>query len=211
MLKIERLTKYIDGKLIFKDISCATNDQHLLISGESGCGKSTLAKIIAGLDMNYQGDLYFNGQLRKSYTAKEWMKHIQYVPQYQRDTLNQRKTVLSTLLEPLKNYKFDKQSYTSRIEAVLRQCKLPQSILNQSISTLSGGQFQRVWIAKALILEPEILILDEATTNLDVINEEEILQMLIALKQTQLIIITHDAYVLSRFIGVQLQLEQLNN
>ena len=83
-------------------------------------GKSTLTKIIAGLDMNYQGDLYFNGQLRKSYTAKEWMKHIQYVPQYQRDTLNQRKTVLSTLLEPLKNYKFDKQSYTSRIEAVLR-------------------------------------------------------------------------------------------
>ncbi|MBO8703464.1 ATP-binding cassette domain-containing protein, partial [Staphylococcus aureus] len=49
MLKIERLTKYIDGKLIFKDISCAINDQHLLISGESGCGKSTLAKIIAGL------------------------------------------------------------------------------------------------------------------------------------------------------------------
>lgn len=94
---------------------------------------------------------------------------------------------------------------------MLRQCKLPQSILNQSISTLSGGQFQRVWIAKALILEPEILILDEATTNLDVINEEEILQMLIALKQTQLIIISHDAYVLSRFKGVQLQLEQLNN
>ena len=54
MLKIERLTKYIDGKLIFKDISCAINDQHLLISGESGCGKSTLTKIIAGLDMNYQ-------------------------------------------------------------------------------------------------------------------------------------------------------------
>ncbi|MEJ7154952.1 NAD+ synthetase, partial [Staphylococcus ureilyticus] len=68
-----------------------------------------------------------------------------------------------------------------------------------------------VWIAKALILEPEILILDEATTNLDVINEEEIIQMLITLKQTQLIIISHDAYVLSRFKGVQLQLKQLNN
>ncbi|WP_457826782.1 ATP-binding cassette domain-containing protein, partial [Staphylococcus aureus] len=78
---------------------------------------------------------------------KEWMKHIQYVPQYQRDTLNQRKTVLATLLEPLKNYKIDKQRYTSSIETVLDQCNLPYNILNQKVSTLSGGQFQRVWIA----------------------------------------------------------------
>lgn len=177
MLKIERLTKYIDTQLIFKEISCTINDQHLLISGESGCGKSTLAKIIAGLDTDYQGELYLNGRLRESYTSKEWMKHIQYVPQYQRDTLNQRKTVLATLLEPLKNYKVNKQRYTSSIEAVLDQCNLPHDILNHKVSTLSGGQFQRVWIAKALILEPEILILDEATTNLDVINEEAILQM----------------------------------
>ncbi len=176
MLKIERLTKYIDTQLIFKEISCTMNDQHLLISGESGCGKSTLAKIIAGLDTDYQGKLYLNGRLRESYTSKEWMKHIQYVPQYQRDTLNQRKTVLATLLEPLKNYKVDKQRYTSSIEAVLEQCNLPHDILKQKVSTLSGGQFQRVWIAKALILEPEILILDEATTNLDVINEEAILK-----------------------------------
>ncbi|MDU2912562.1 MAG: NAD+ synthetase, partial [Staphylococcus warneri] len=67
------------------------------------------------------------------------------------------------------------------------------------------------WIAKALILEPEILILDEATTNLDVINEEAILQMLISLKMTQLIIISHDTYILSQFEGIQLQLNKLNN
>ncbi|EWA56466.1 hypothetical protein U421_02104, partial [Staphylococcus aureus M74952] len=87
----------------------------------------------------------------------------------------------------------------------------PHDILNHKVSTLSGGQFQRVWIAKALILEPEILILDEATTNLDVINEEAILQMLISLKMTQLIIISHDTYVLSQFEGIQLQLNKLNN
>ena len=94
---------------------------------------------------------------------------------------------------------------------MLDQCNLPHDILNQKVSTLSGGQFQRVWIAKALILEPEILILDEATTNLDVINEEAILQMLISLKMTQLIIISHDTYILSQFEGIQLQLNKLNN
>lgn len=111
-------------------------------------------------------------------------------------------------MEPLKNYNFEKSSYQTRIDSVLERCLLPKDILKQRVETLSGGQFQRLWIAKALLVEPKVLILDEATTNLDVINEELIIEMLKSLKDTQLIIISHDSYVLNYFDG---QMLNLNN
>lgn len=211
MLEIKNVTKQFGGKIIFENISFEMKQHHLLISGESGSGKSTLAKILAGLDTEYSGQLYLNHRPREDYTAKEWMKVIQYVPQYQRDTLNGRKTVRYILTEPLKNYHFQKETYAMRIEAVLERCALSPEILNQRVDTLSGGQFQRVWIAKALIVEPQILILDEATTNLDVINEETILQMLKTLKETRLIIISHDQYVLNSFEGKTIKINSAHH
>ena len=206
MLEIEILTKTINHRYIINGLSLTIEDQNLLISGKSGSGKSTLAKMIAGLDSNYTGSIKFNHRPQESIPLKEWMKTIQYVPQYQRDTLNPRKTVEYILREPLRNYRVDKEDYGHKIETVLEQCLLPKSILKQRMSTLSGGQFQRVWIAKALIVEPKILILDEATTNLDVMSEETIIQMLKALEQVQLIIISHEPYVLNSFEGMELKL-----
>lgn len=207
MLEVENLTKTINHRHIINGLSLTIEDQNLLMSGKSGSGKSTLAKMIAGLDSNYTDTIKFNHQSQESIPLKQWMKTIQYVPQYQRDTLNPRKTVEYILREPLRNYHVNKEDYGHKIETVLEQCLLPKSILKQRISTLSGGQFQRVWIAKALIVEPEVLILDEATTNLDVMSEETIIQMLKALQQVQLIIISHDPYVLNSFEGMELKLD----
>ncbi|MGA4514261.1 ABC transporter ATP-binding protein [Staphylococcus caledonicus] len=207
MLQVKHVNKSIDQRRILNDISFEMTQPCLLICGESGCGKSTLARIITGLDDDYTGQISFEGKLKEQIPLKTWMKDIQYIPQYQKDTLDGRKTVKYTLMEPLKNYNFEKSSYQTRIEQVLEHCQLPQSILNQRIETLSGGQFQRVWIAKALLVEPKVLILDEATTNLDVINEELIIQMLKSFKNMQLIIISHDSYVLNSFNGQMLNLE----
>lgn len=207
MLTIKQLSKSIQHQPILKDITLDLTEGYLMICGKSGSGKSTLAKIIAGLDLDYTGQIKYNGISRKDTQTKRWMKQIQYVPQYQSNTLDHRKRVRDILLTPLKNHHFDPSTYHERITTVLKQCILPQSILDQRVSTLSGGQFQRLWIAKALIMEPQILILDEATTNLDIINEETILNMLKELTQIQMIIISHDPYVLDYFKGQRLDLD----
>ncbi|MGX0076054.1 ABC transporter ATP-binding protein [Staphylococcus warneri] len=207
MLTIKQLSKSIQHQPILKDITLDLTEGYLMICGKSGSGKSTLAKIIAGLDLDYTGQIKYNGISRKDTQMKRWMKQIQYVPQYQSNTLDYRKRVRDILLAPLKNYHFDPSTYQERIAAVLKQCLLPQSILDQRVSTLSGGQFQRLWITKALIIEPQILILDEATTNLDIINEETILNMLKELTQIQMIIISHDPYVIDYFKGQRLDLD----
>ena len=207
MLTIKQLSKSIQHQPILKDITLDLTEGHLLICGKSGSGKSTLAKIIAGLDLDYTGQIKYNGISRTDTQTKRWTKQIQYVPQYQSNTLDYRKRVRDILLTPLKNHHFDPSTYHERITTVLKQCILPQSILDQRVSTLSGGQFQRLWIAKALIMEPQILILDEATTNLDIINEETILNMLKELTQIQMIIISHDPYVIDYFKGQRLDLD----
>ncbi len=207
MLRIKNLTKKIDGRTILDHIDITMTTTHLRIKGESGSGKSTLARIIAGLDQDYSGEVWWNGQRCREFASKDWMKRVQYVPQYERDTLDNHKTVEAVLKAPLKNFKFDKATYSQKIDDVLKQCILPQSMLQQRVQTLSGGQFQRLWIAKALIVEPEVLILDEATTNLDVMNEDLMLDMLQNIEGLQMIVISHDPYVLSRFEGAEYELK----
>ncbi len=207
MLRIKNLTKKIDGRTILDHIDITMPTTHLRIKGESGSGKSTFARIIAGLDQDYSGEVWWNDQRCRDFASKDWMKRVQYVPQYERDTLDNHKTVEAVLKAPLKNFKFDKATYSQKIDDVLKQCILPQSMLQQRVQTLSGGQFQRLWIAKALIVEPEVLILDEATTNLDVMNEDLMLDMLQNIEGLQMIVISHDPYVLSRFEGAEYELK----
>lgn len=207
MLQIKQLNKAFSNKQIFKHFNYTLDThEHLLISGVSGSGKSTLAQIIAGLDSDYQGTLVYNDLELGRSSQYKWMKHIQYVPQYNSSTLDPNKTVRWILKQPLIHFHFPKATYEDKISEVMSQCKLETHLLNKKVSTLSGGQFQRLWIAKALLVEPDILILDEATTNLDIVNEEIILQMLREFQHLQLIVITHDSYLLQTLPGKHLKI-----
>lgn len=207
MLEVKHLQKTIKNQVILNDLSLIMSNAHMKICGKSGSGKSTLARIIAGLDTEFQGEITLNEISRRNYTQKEWMKCIQYVPQYHKDTLDGHQTVKQILKAPLKHFKVPKAIQETKIATVLKQCLLSETLLNQKVHTLSGGQFQRLWIAKALIVEPEIIILDEATTNLDMINEEKILKMLHSIQQVRLIIISHDPYVIQYFDGQMIDLD----
>lgn len=208
MLQIKSLNKTFSEKQIFKNFNFELkNDDHLLISGTSGSGKSTLAQIIAGLDDRYEGIISYKDMTLGHVSRHDWMKHIQYVPQYNANTLDPKKTVSWVLKQPLKHFNIPKRLHDDKILSVIEQCQLDKRLLSKKVCTLSGGQFQRLWIAKALLVEPEILILDEATTNLDVINEDIIIQMLRNLNTLQLIMITHDPYLLDSLPGKHLKIE----
>ena len=208
MLQIKSLNKTFSEKQIFKNFNFELkNDDHLIISGTSGSGKSTLAQIIAGLDNRYEGIISYKEMTLGHVSRHDWMKHIQYVPQYNANTLDPKKTVSWVLKQPLKHFNIPKRLHDDKILSVIEQCQLDKRLLSKKVCTLSGGQFQRLWIAKALLVEPEILILDEATTNLDVINEDIIIQMLRNLNTLQLIMITHDPYLLDSLPGKHLKIE----
>ncbi|NUI81719.1 ATP-binding cassette domain-containing protein [Staphylococcus borealis] len=208
MLQIKSLNKSFSEKQIFKNFNFELkNDDHLIISGTSGSGKSTLAQIIAGLDNRYEGIISYKEMTLGHVSRHDWMKHIQYVPQYNANTLDPKKTVSWVLKQPLKHFNIPKRLHDDKILSVIEQCQLDKRLLSKKVCTLSGGQFQRLWIAKALLVEPEILILDEATTNLDVINEDIIIQMLRNLNTLQLIMIIHDPYLLDSLPGKHLKIE----
>lgn len=173
--------------------------------GESGCGKSTLARVIMRLIEPSDGDVVFQG--RNLFTAP--LKHfarsperakIQMVFQDPTDSLNPRYTVFDTIAEPLRllGNIHDADARRKRVEELARRVGLPNELLSRFPHQLSGGQKARVGIARAIALDPKLLILDEPTSALDVSVQAVILHLLDELR-TQLgmsyLFVSHDLNV----------------
>lgn len=195
-----------EAKRALADVSFFVKKQEIFgIVGESGCGKSTLLKVIAGLHKEYEGRVVRAGEtipVSLSSAGRGKRTGVSMVFQDPYTSLNPAKTVGWILEEPLRlNTELTKEERKARVKELLSETELPVDVINRHVSELSGGQRQRVAIAAALITNPELVLLDEPVSALDVTVQAQILELLLRLQKEHgltYVFVSHDMAVVRK-------------
>lgn len=206
-LTVEYKTSSINGDKTIKALNgvslCVEKGETYAIAGESGCGKSTLAKTIMKLIQPKSGSIIYSGKNINEYTKSElksFRKDVQMVFQNPYSSLNPKLKIREILSEPLViNTKFTSKEIETKVEDIIQKVGLSKDSLDLYPHEFSGGQRQRIAIARALILDPQMIIADEPVSALDASIQAQILNMLNNLKSEfhlTLIFISHDLSVI---------------
>ena len=150
--------------------------------GESGCGKSTLGRLITRLIPATSGNVSYNGIEILNLSQREMLPYrrkIQILFQHPDTSLNPCMTVLENLREPLRIHKLmDRKDMDDKIREHIVPYGIQPELLKRRTSQVSGGQIQRIVLARIMLLQPEFLILDEPTSMLDVSVQAQIMELL---------------------------------
>lgn len=174
------------------------------LMGASGSGKSTIARILLMLEPADSGEVYFHGKRvdrKKKALMKQFCGSVQYISQHPESFLDPNWRIGKSVMEAAKVHGKQEKA-TQELDALLEQVKLSRAVLDRYPHQVSGGEIQRAALCRALILEPEALILDEATSMLDVSVQAQILNILKGIQQKKsmaYLLISHDKEVVSWF------------
>lgn len=212
LLQIKDLKKYFNtpgGALHAVDGVNFTLERGKTIGvvGESGCGKSTLGRVIAHLLDATDGEVIFKGDNILDYKGrklKELRREIQMIFQDPSSSLNPRKTVYNTIAQPLQTQHLckNKRELEVKVLELMELVGLAERLVNSYPHELDGGRRQRIGIARALALNPDLIICDEPVSALDVSIQAQILNLMKRLQQQfgySYIFITHDLSVVKHF------------
>lgn len=213
VIRAEKLAVNYGSNRILTDISFSIKRGDFVgLIGPNGAGKSTLIKAVLGLIPASEGQIYIYGDKPASF--RNW-KMIDYLPQNLK-SLNPlfpasvAEVVFLGLLSSKKFPIIKNKSDEQKVDQILKDLDI-YGLKQKSISDLSGGQQQKVMIARALVSKPEVLILDEPTTALDSISRESFMNLIRNLNQRSgatVILITHDTNLVCKYAGKLMYLDR---
>lgn len=201
MIHAEHLKKSFQGRLVFENVTfdipagCITG-----VYGASGIGKSTLAKLLCGILKPDEGEIFLDGTLlsspRSRYDRKRGVQ-IQMVYQQPYAALDGSQKLLDGFYELIRYHRFaqNRAEADRLLDSLMAEVGLDREILNHLPRQISGGEAQRAAIAKCLLFRPQLLILDEATSMLDVSTQANVLALVRHVMEQSggsILLISHD-------------------
>ena len=197
IIKANNLTKRYGSLEVIKGISLEVRKGEVIsVVGPSGAGKSTLLNLIGCLDSFDQGELFLRGEKISNSSVEDLSsfrnKHLGFI--FQQHNLLAEFTALENIMMPLFIRRYKKREARKKAIQLLEEFNLTNRI-NHKPAELSGGECQRIAVARAMIGQPEIILADEPTGSLDSQNSNSLIDALLRLgqaKKTTIIIVTHD-------------------
>ena len=195
MIELQHIWKQFGSRVIFSDLSLNfQGDMVYALIGDSGCGKTTLLNMLAKLETFDKGEIFYKGNSLTSIKNEEFYRNeLGYL--FQNFGLLESQTIRENLeLGMIGKKKNKKQEKERLILQALQAVRLDYLSLNQKIYELSGGEAQRVALAKIILKNPPLILADEPTASLDPKNSKEIMEILLELRNANrtIIIATHN-------------------
>lgn len=200
MIEIQELQKSFGSRVLFQNVNLRFKEGKIYaLIGTSGCGKTTLLNILAQLEPYDSGSILYNGKDLQSIKQSKYFKdELGYL--FQNYGLLDNQSVKANLDLGLIGKKIQKSEVIQKEKEALKNVGLDYIKLNQKIYELSGGEAQRIAIAKMILKNPPLILADEPTASLDPRTSKEIMDSIISLKKSDRIIIiaTHNPSIWER-------------